>query len=440
MSKFDYPRLPRHQIVAVLSASQIAVVSESELLRPDPDLICKLYSHILIYMDILKDDEEQMEFEALEHIENPEHHLHSIRIMNVYVKLRQLLTAISCPKSFTPKDLIKPEADRTEFFLSALLNFHLHRNAKMELLKPIFDDLEHFEQQKLAAEARILQLNAEIAEIEELREKDLPGVQELSLKIKELHHTVDELNKDQATLRTTIKQLKEKSKETDEKISSAEFALVQSVQENASLRSKIVQSPDKLQRALEEKKLALAEAKDAERAAIQSFQDKTAKLEAYAKACKKISKHLSRMQAVQEQVSSAKSVEKEVKVLKSKLSDEDVQVKSLEAKLVDMQSKADQLKEYKRQLEKEKAMRQEEADKEVNNVEFEVESKRRALELREKHVESVVAEAEAINLKRKNIREEADAKIQKLSHKYEEIVSEFDKYSKSISNLLASNG
>lgn len=99
-------------------------------------------------------------------------------------------------------------------------------------------------------------------------------------------------------------------------------------------------------------------------------------------------------------------------------------------------------------------MRQEEADKEVNNVEFEVESKRRALELREKHVESVVAEvswymnsfgglcylfdlwpvlhltyvnilqAEAINLKRKNIREEADAKIQKLSHKYEEIVSE----------------
>ena len=39
------------------------------------------------------------------------------------------------------------------------------------------------------------------------------------------------------------------------------------------------------------------------------------------------------------QVSSAKSVEKEVKVLKSKLSDEDVQVKSLEAKLVDMQSK-----------------------------------------------------------------------------------------------------
>lgn len=58
----------------------------------------------------------------------------------------------------------------------------------------------------------------EIAELEELREKELPLVQEVSFKIKELHQNVDELNKHQATLRTTIKQLKEKGKETDEKV------------------------------------------------------------------------------------------------------------------------------------------------------------------------------------------------------------------------------
>lgn len=440
MSKFDYPRLPRHDIIVVLSDSQIAAVSEADLLRPDPEFIYKLYTHILVHMDILKDDQGQMEFEAMEHLENPEHHSHSVQIMNMFVKLRQLLAAINCPKAFTPKDLIKPDPDRTEFFLGALLNFHLHRHTKMDLLQPIFYDLELFEQQKLSAEARILELNMEIAELEELREKELPLVQEVSFKIKELHQNVDELNKHQATLRTTIKQLKEKGKETDEKISNAEFALVQSVQENASLRSKIVQSPDKLQRALEETKLALAEAKDAERAAIKSFQDKTAKLEAYAKACKKMSRHFGQMQAVQEQVSSAKSVEKDVKVLKSKLSDEDVIIKSLEAKLVELQSKADQLKEFKRQVEKERAVRHEEADKELNNVEFEVESKRHALELRHRQVESVVAEADAINLNKKNVREETEATIRELGRKSEEIVSEFDKYSKSISNLLASGG
>lgn len=64
----------------------------------------------------------------------------------------------------------------------------------------------------------ISQLNTELAELEEMREKDLPLVQEVSFKIKELLQTVDELNKHQLTLRTKIKQLKEKGKETDEKV------------------------------------------------------------------------------------------------------------------------------------------------------------------------------------------------------------------------------
>lgn len=53
---------------------------------------------------------------------------------------------------------------------------------------------------------------------------------------------------------------------------------------------------------------------------------------------------------------------------------------------------ADQLKEFKRQLEKERAISREEVDKELNNVKLEVESKKHALELRHAQVESVVAE------------------------------------------------
>ncbi|KAH6831972.1 hypothetical protein C2S53_008248 [Perilla frutescens var. hirtella] len=439
MSRFDYPTLPRRDIVVVLADIQIAAVSEADLRRPNSDFICKLYTHILVHMDILKDDQGNMEFEALQHFENPEHHSHAIQMMNLSLKLQQILASIRCPKPFTPQDLIKPDPDRTELFLGALLNFHLHRHAKMEQLKPLFDDLERFEEQKLAAEARVVQLNAEIAELEEMREMEFPLVQEVSFKIKELKQNVDELNKHQATLRTKIKQVKEKCKEVDEKISSAEFNLVQSVQENASLRSKIVQSPAKLQRALEEKKLALAESKDKERAAAQSFQDKTAKLETFTKAKKKMTKHLGQMQALQEQVSSVKSIEKDVKVLKSKIGDEEFAIKTMEAEHVELLSKVDQLKDIKRQLEKERDIRYKEADKEFNNVASEVEAKRRDLELRQREVESVLAEVEDMNLKRTNVKEEANAKIKKLGSKAEEIVTEFNKYSKSVSDLLASS-
>lgn len=52
-----------------------------------------------------------------------------------------------------------------------------------------------------------------------------------------------------------------------------------------------------------------------------------------------MSKHLTQMQAIQEQVNSAKLIEKNVKILKSKLDDEAVLDKSLEAKRVERQGK-----------------------------------------------------------------------------------------------------
>ncbi|XP_075501856.1 kinetochore protein NUF2 homolog isoform X2 [Primulina tabacum] len=418
MSKFEYPRLPRHEIIAVLAENQIAAVSEADLLHPDPDFICNVYTHILVHVDALLEDYGQMEFGALEQLENPDTHVHSIQLMNLYNKIRELVTAINCPKSFTPKDLIKPEPDRTEHFLSALLNFYLHRETKINLLNPLGSDFNLFEERKLAAEARISQLNAEISECEESRQKELPLVQEVNSKVNELRQNVSSLNTHQRSLKASTKKLKDKAKESDEKISNAEFALVQCVQENANLRSKIVQSPDKLQRAVEEKKLIKTETKDAERAAIQLYRDKTTMVEAYSK------------------VNSGKTVEKDVKVLKSKLGDDGVLNKSLEAKLVELQAKVDQSKENKRQLEKERALNHEEVGKELSNVKLEVESNRRDLESRQRQVELMVAEADAIVSKISSVKEDDGAKMQELSKKYDEILTEFYRYSKLISNLL----
>ncbi|XP_022861143.1 uncharacterized protein LOC111381578 [Olea europaea var. sylvestris] len=182
--------------------------------------------------------------------------------------------------------------------------------------------------------------------------------------------------------------------------------------------------------------MAQIEAKNAERAAVQSFQDKTATLESYTKASKKISKHFAQMQALQEQVNSAKSVEKDVKVLKSKLSDEGVLDKSLEAKIVELQAKADQLKEFKRQLEKESSLRMEDATKELNNVKLEVESKKHTLDQRQRQVESVVAEGDAITSKINSVKQSGEAKMQELGQKGEEIMTEVCDFHSSILRIF----
>ncbi|KAJ0099537.1 hypothetical protein Patl1_19932 [Pistacia atlantica] len=421
MSKFDYPKLSVAEIISILADSQIAIITENDLKNPNPDFISDLYTRLLIYLDILhEEDQGQLEFGALEQLENPDLHVGSVQIMNLYSRIKEVVSSVDCPMKFTLKDLVRPDATRTEYFVSAILNFCLHKDTKMNLLRPIAEDLTILDEQRREWEAKIAQLNAEIATYNEARERELPVVQEVDAKVKELRQTIQDLNKHQMSLRTSIKKLKEKTGELEEKISQAEFDLVQSVQQNADLRSKIVQSPDKLQRALEEKKSVRDEAKNAERVAMQSFQEKTATLEVYTKVLKKMSKHFAQMQAILEQVNSAKSIERDYKALKTKFSDDIVSDKSLEAKLVERQSKGRNLKFQ-------------EATKELENVKVEVESRRRDLEARQRKVEAVVAEVDAITSKTMSVKESGEAKLQELANKAEEV---FQQYSHSLGVLL----
>lgn len=441
MSSFDYPILSRSDIISILAESQIAAVTDNDFKNIKPDFVSNLYTCLLIYLDALnEEDQGQVEFSALEQIENPDLLIGSFQVMNLYCRLREVMASLNCPMQFNLRDLIKPDPRRTEHFLSGILNFCLYKETKMNLLRPIVEELALLDDQRKEWEAKISQLNAEIAGYSEARERELPLVQEVESKVKELREMIAGLNSNQMSLRTSFRNLKEKTGQMDEKISKAEFDLVQSVQENANLRSKIVQSPDKLQRALEEKKLARDEAKNAERSAIQSFQEKTATVEVYSKALKKMSKHFALMQAIHEQVNSAKSVEKECKGLKAKLSDDVVLDKSLEAKLIEREGKVGQLEEHKRQLQKERDLKFEESTKHLNSVKSEVLSKRCELEARQKKVEDVVAEVDSITIKTSMVRESGAAKVQQLISKCEEIVKQFQQNSSSIGLLLPVDG
>ncbi|XP_028753310.1 kinetochore protein NUF2 homolog [Neltuma alba] len=437
MSKFEYPRLSRPEITAILAQFQIANVSEHQLMTPNMDFVWDLYFRILNHLDSLP-EEDHVEFAALEHLENPDFHVDSVRVMKMYSRIKEVVASLDCPRNFTLKDLLTPEADRTEFFLGALLNFCLHRETRLNSITDIVDEVNLLEEQQRDQETKILQLKSEIDGYNEAREREATLVQEVDAKVKELRQTIAALNTNQMSLRATFRKLKEKTGEMDGKISSAEFTLVQSVQENANLRSKVVQSPDKLQRALEEQKLAREEAKNAERSAMQTFHEKNALVDLYSKVEKKMSKHFAQMQAIQDQVNSAKEIEKSLKALKAKLSDEEVLEKSLDVKLVERKGKLEQLGELMKQLEKERDMKSEEASTYLNGVKMEAESKRHDLEERQKNVEAVLAEVDATNITIKSVKESGSAKLEMLASTHEELTKEFQQYKDLLAHVIES--
>ncbi|CAJ2677209.1 unnamed protein product [Trifolium pratense] len=445
MDLHSYPKLLRQEIIQVLHKFEIAFVDENDITNPKPDVVLDLYTRILNHLlDFLEEDNDQLdqlEFESLARLENPDLFVKSFRVTKLYNKIKKMINALKCPKEYTFNlaDLVKPDPDRTEFFLSALLNFCLDRYARMDAISPLVVELNDLEQQIMDIEkTKIAELKSAIAECKEAREREMPCVQEVDAKVKELRQTIANLNNKQMSLRTTLKKLKEKTVEMDDKISSAEFRLVQNVQENGNLRSKIVQSPDKIQRALEEKMLAREEARNDERLTMHTFHEKTSLVEVLSKTHKNMSKHYRQMQAIQEQVNSAKSVEKDLKAIKVKLGDEEVLEKSLEAKLVEMQSKVEHMEGLKKQLEKECSTVTEEGTKYLISKKSEVESKRVVIETRQRNVEALLSKVDSVNSTITSVKESAAVNVDLIDGKSREIVEEFHRYSNSIARVVES--
>ncbi|CAA6664079.1 unnamed protein product [Spirodela intermedia] len=429
MSNYSSPEFTPQEIAGYLAEYGIATVNPEDIDRPTADFVCSVYGSVISFLDPLGDDDnEQIDFDALECLENPEYHTDSIRIINFYRKVRDMLAFIGI--EFVLRDLLRPDRARTKAILCTVINFLLYRNDKLADLQPIVDQCN--DDRRIELEARISELKREISEHEMAREQEQPYVQEIEAEVRGLKQNIQERNKEQMALKTHFKRIKEKIDAINDKISQADFELLGNAQENSKLSANIVQSPVKLQR----KKAKRAEVKNAERSAMLSVQSKTATLEVYTKACEKITKHLSKLQNLQEQVTAAKTVEKEVKGLKTKLSDEELSIVSLDAKIDELQGKAKQAEELIKAMEKERDLRFTEHIQKLNAVKSEIEQKLHDLEQREEKTKAVVLQGESLTLKATSVREGGKLKQQELLAKSEEIVHAFHSYSALIDPFL----
>ncbi|KAF3785213.1 hypothetical protein EJ110_NYTH28553 [Nymphaea thermarum] len=377
---YSFPILSAKEVAVALSNLEIANVSEEMLAAPTPDLAVVIYSSVLTYIDLLGDDPRQAAFSGLEQLENPNNHEESIGVINLYCKIKDIISAAGAA-DFSLKDIFKPES------------------AKM--------------------------LEDELVKLEALEQQDQPIVLELQAEVDELRQTVQTLNREQAALKARYRNLRDvNDAEIRQKISDAEFSLMECVQENDKLKSRIVQSPEKLQKALEEKRSILAQEQNYERSAFQAYQHLLAKNELYKKASKKLSKYLTEMQAMQEQFNSCKLIEKDVKAIKAKLSDMELMAMSLEAKRVELQGRVDDAEKMTRALEKEKELKCAEADEELKVVKSAAELKLQELDLKQKKIEAIIADVNKISMQTASARNNGEMLLQKLGSKCEELVSE----------------
>uniref|UniRef100_A0A0E0QEQ2 Kinetochore protein Nuf2 N-terminal domain-containing protein n=1 Tax=Oryza rufipogon TaxID=4529 RepID=A0A0E0QEQ2_ORYRU len=359
-SNFSFPPLTPEQIAEALHTYGLAPTANlraEDIANPQPDLLPAVISNFLatVVDPTGADDlDGQLGFDALASLDNPEHYMEGIRVLRLHKRASAFLESIQFP-GFTLRDLLRPDPRRLVQVLSALINFLYYRDDKLALLQPIIHEFPNLDERCMELKAKLAEHQKAIADHELAAQMEEPMVQQIEAEVNSLKQKLVEYNKKQLALRANATAINDKKEETHRKvIAKNDFELVKLAQENSKLLSKIVESPEKLQRALEEKKTARAELKNAEKIATQSVQEKTATLEIYSKGYEKLSKHSTKIQALQEQVTATKALEKEVKARKTKISDESVEIMALDTKIIEWDGKVHEMEEHVKAKEKKK--------------------------------------------------------------------------------------
>ncbi|VAI43204.1 unnamed protein product [Triticum turgidum subsp. durum] len=393
-------------------------------------------------------------------LDNPEHHEEAIRLLRLYSKSQAFLESIHY-RDLTLADFTHPTPRRVVEVLSALINFLLYRHDKTELLQPIVSESSDYHERDLELKVSLVQVQKEIADHELAEQMEEPMAQQLEVDVNALQQKVQVYNKQQLALRAKAAAISDKKEEIDMKvkykqlcvvvvqsiepcafgvssilITQADFELTKHAQENSKLRSKLVKSPEKVQRALEEKKSARAKLKESEKIATQNAQEKTGTLEIRNKAHEKLVKQHSKIQDVHEQLAAAKTVEKEVKTRKAKLNDESVSVMSFEAQIVEWKGKVHEMEERLKAKVKERNQIIADENQKLGALSSETEVKLQCLEPREKKVEAMIAKASKLCSETASARTSATAQQQKIHAKFNNIVKAFNTYMDSVDPFL----
>ncbi|TVU44871.1 hypothetical protein EJB05_04332 [Eragrostis curvula] len=427
---FSFPVMKAAEIVEALHGYGIAPnanLRAEDIAKPAPDLLPAVLSLYLV--NIAGDElDQQLGFEALAALDNPELLYEGIQVRRLFQRARQFLESIQF-QGFTLRDLFRPDPRRVIQVLSAVINYLHFRQEKIGLLQPIVDEFPDSDESRLEFKAKIAEHQKAIADHELKEQMDEPVVQQLEAEVNGLKQKLQEFNKQQLALRAKAKAIDEDKEGIISKMSQADFELMKQKQENTKLLSKVVTSPEKLQRALEVKKAARAELKNQEKISTQKVHEKNNTIETYTKACEKLLKHSSKISALLELTAAVKTAEKEVKALKAKIDDQNLEIATLGPKIVEWQRKALETEERLKVKEKERDQRIADNSRKMAALKSEMDCKNQTLEDRQKKVEERVSKAS-------DLCSQADSMGAAAEKKQEEIYTKFELVCKAANHLI----
>ncbi|KAI8821768.1 Nuf2 family-domain-containing protein [Fimicolochytrium jonesii] len=250
-STFSFPLLKPSELIPCMTDFGLAL-AEEDLTKPTQARILAIYDHIThTLLNRTREHYSQISFDAMQILEQPELQQESITLVSYYRALRRLMSEIGVD-DFSMRDILRPEPPRIRKILSAVVNFGKFREERLGVYEKCTVRGEEIIQRKQALEDQNRQLADKVNTLRQQRAEQEPAAQKLRDANSELTADLRQLQKKQTGLTSEAEALKKEKTELAEKLSKMQMTIMNLKQDCVRLKSRIVQSPEKLKASIAE--------------------------------------------------------------------------------------------------------------------------------------------------------------------------------------------
>jgi len=430
---YSFPILDQSEMLACFGELHMNVRDE-DLLKPSAQAVHAIYTQFLeITMNITREDMIQPQFS--ENLEYQELHEESIPMITFLRACHKLMRTVGIA-DFCMNDVMKPDPKRLRRNVSAIINFLKFREDRLDRYQELAAKAEGFLTEKQHLEAANEKLLAEIRAINAQRQAEEPEVQAREAENAELSAQIGELNKQQAAMNQDAHQLKQKWQEVGDQISEAKYKLLNAKQEQESLRSQIVPSPEKLKKTLVDLGESIEHEKENIAECHRRARGFAAKHDALAEADKDVARALRLLDEVELEDSRVKKLDKDIEDCKAALQANDEALHEATFKEHQLNRQINSIQERTSRMHKQHASKQESAVEALDAAQREwneVDAERKAAEEQIEQDELVIR-AEREKLQR--LKQQHEAEVTHIQHKHERLDAQVSAYHKKLLEVM----
>lgn len=237
-------------------------MSVDDILRPSYQQMRRLYVTVLASFGVPTEQFAQPQFKFMDSFEHPELHGDSAPLVILALAMQRFM--FSCGmENFSIFDIVSPKPKKTLQCISAVVNFTKFKSSREYVYDSAMSEVDAAGQQREQLMARNKELCRKIRDLKVKRAEEDQQVQMFENEIQGIQSDVSDLNKQQAAEMKSIQQLKTSNAELSSKKAEIKANLAGLKQDGDSLKSKIVQSPERFRGELNRLTSALQSVREA---------------------------------------------------------------------------------------------------------------------------------------------------------------------------------